>query len=223
MKKIFKSVLNPILKYFQDIKHIEALKQEEYSRGCIDTAVKFSEQIKKQNEHLNKVISENINKIEEFEKQSLNHETYLREEYSKRISELETRYTESCNSCKKVTDEERKRINRLQMALADKLNDVNEILRKLYSRATMIAEEHSSIMQSTARAIASKNELAQLQKEMIEFTQDTQKYLGAELSDDVKNASLINFEIEKEANQMNQDIQNEIQQQANTQEEVEKK
>jgi methyl-accepting chemotaxis protein len=197
MNSTLKRLLNPIAKYFQDIKNIEAIKQEEYTRGCTNTAIQFSENAKKQNEYINRLISENMKKIEELEQRNLEHEKTLREEYNKRINDLESRFTDSCSSCKKVTDEERKRINRLQDAIAEKLHLSDEIFRRLYNHATMISEEHTSIMQSTARALASKNELEQIQKEMNDLAKQVEKYLITELSSQVTEVAKPDFKVEE--------------------------
>jgi len=198
MKIYLKKLFYPVFKHFEDIKYIETIRKEEYARGCTDTAIQFSETIKKQNDYINKLNVENMKRIQDLERENLEHEQRLREEYIKRITELETRHTEICNSCKHVTDEERKRINRLQDALAEKLHESDEIFRKLYNHATMISEEHTAIMQSTARAIASKNELSRIKEEMDNLTKKSNHYLTVEFSKDVNLTEISYQKIKKE-------------------------
>jgi predicted phage tail protein len=182
MKKYFKRIFEPILKYFQNIENIEAIKKEEYVRGCTDTAIQFAENSKKQNDYISKLTIENLKNTQNLEKVNLEHEQNLRDTYNKRIQELEDRHSDMCKSCKSVTDEERKRLNRMQDALAQRNFESGEMFMKLFKVASRIAEEHSTIMQSTARAIASKNELTSIKNEMDVLVKKSDLLLTTEIS-----------------------------------------
>jgi len=181
--KYLKRIFEPILKHFEDIQNIEAIKKEEYIRGCTDTAIQFAENAKKQNDYLNKLIKENLENIKKLEKTNLEHEQALREAYDNRIKELEERHADLCRSCKDVTDGERRRLNRMQDALAQRNFESAEMFMKLFKVATRIAEEHSTIMHSTARAIASKNELSVIKSEMDALVKKSDLLLATEISE----------------------------------------
>jgi len=172
-----RKLFNPISKYFQDIEEIERIKKEEYMRGCLDTTLKLSEEIKNQNQFIENLLKLHTTKLEKLEKETLEHEQALREEYMKRIKEIEIKHSEICNACKNVTDEERKRITFLQNTLNQYLHNSDFIFRKLYNYASKIAEEHNTIMHSTARALSLKNELSYIKDEIDNLSKQAEPYL----------------------------------------------
>jgi len=165
---------------------VDQERHDAYTKGCLDTATKLQKRVDELLGLVDKMTADNIKNMEAREKTTLEHEQDLRDQYQKQISDVEKRYNENCTECKKVTDAERQRLRDLQLKMADFLHSAEEIYRKLYTQATLIADETGTITQAAVRTVAAKNELEHLKDDMQKLGQATQRYLDAEMGQDHK-------------------------------------
>jgi len=166
---------------FLRAEEVDRERHDSYTKGCLDTAAKLQRRVDELLSLIDKMTSDNIKNMEIREQAVLKHEQELRDQYNTQITMVETRYSDNCTECKKNTDAERQRLRSLQNKMADFLHQAEEIYRKLYTQATLIADETGTITQAAVRTVTAKNELEHLKDDMVKLSIASREYLSAEL------------------------------------------
>jgi hypothetical protein len=161
-----------IRKYFENIKYIESVKAEYYSKGQEDAATRFISQQKNMTK-----------KIEELTAQSNLIEQRLRQNADARVNRMEELHNAKCTSCRKNLEDERQRLIKRQNTLAKRMEDFEEVWMSMYQHANTIIDEHDILLRSSGRLVASRNVLVSFKKRVDEIMEAAAPLLSMELLD----------------------------------------
>lgn len=161
-----------IRKYFENIKHIEAIKAQYYSKGQEDASTRFIAQQKNMTK-----------KIEELTEQNISVEKRLRVSADERVERMEKLHNAKCTSCRKNLEDERQRLLKRQNALAKKIAEFEEVWMSMYQHANTIIDEHDILLRSSGRLVASRNILVGFKKQVDAIMEESAPLLSMELQD----------------------------------------
>jgi hypothetical protein len=126
-------------------------------------------------------------KIEELTKQNNDTERRVRTAADDRINRLEKMHDEKCNSCRQTLEEERQRLVKRQNLLAKKMSNFDDVWVSMYQHANMIVEEHSVLLRSSGRLVASRDVLLGFKAQVDEILKEAAPLLSIELIDSSAN------------------------------------
>jgi len=161
-----------IKKYFEGLKHVEAIKAQYYSKGQEDASTRFITQQKKMTA-----------KIEELTEQNISIERRLRTAADQRIERMEQLHEAKCGSCRTNLEAERQRLLRRQNQLARKISEFEEVWMNMYQHANTIIDEHDILLRSSGRLVASRNVLVGFKQKVDQIMQESAPLLSIELQD----------------------------------------
>lgn len=161
-----------IKKHFENIKHIEAIKAQYYSKGSEEASTRFLTQQKNMTK-----------KIEELTEQNIAIEQRLRVNADKRVNRMEELHNAKCTSCRKNLEDERQRLIKRQNAIAKKISEFEEVWMSMYQHANTIIDEHDILLRSSGRLVASRNVLVGFKKRVDEIIEESAPLLSVELLD----------------------------------------
>ena len=159
-------------RYFEGLKHMEAIKAQYYSKGQEDAATRFLTHQKSMTK-----------KIEELTEQNSAIERRLRTSADQRIERMEQLHEAKCTSCRKNLEDERQRLLRRQGQLARKIAEFEEVWLNMYQHANTIIDEHDILLRSSGRLVASRNVLVGFKKRVDQIMQESAPLLSVELQD----------------------------------------
>jgi hypothetical protein len=161
-----------ITRYFEGLKHVEAIKAQYYSKGQEDASSRFIIQQK------------NVTKkIEELTSQNIAIERRLRTAADQRIERMEQLHETKCSACRTNLEAERQRLLRRQNQLARKISEFEEVWMSMYQHANTIIDEHDILLRSSGRLVASRNVLLGFKKKVDNIMQESAPLLSIELHD----------------------------------------
>ena len=161
-----------ITRYFEGLKHVEAVKAQYYSKGQEDASSRFIIQQK------------NVTKkIEELTSQNIAIERRLRTAADQRIERMEQLHETKCSACRTNLEAERQRLLRRQNQLARKISEFEEVWMSMYQHANTIIDEHDILLRSSGRLVASRNVLLGFKKKVDNIMQESAPLLSIELHD----------------------------------------
>lgn len=172
-------MIERIRKYFEGLKHMEAVKAQYYSKGQEDAATRFLSHQKNMTK-----------KIEELTDQNSAIERRLRTSADQRIERMEQLHEAKCTSCRKNLEDERQRLLRRQNQLARKIADFEEVWLNMYQHANTVIDEHDILLRSSGRLVASRNILIGFKKQVDQIMQDSAPLLSIELQDSTEDKSM---------------------------------
>jgi hypothetical protein len=168
-----------IKKYFENIKEIDAIKAQAYAKGQEDASARFLSQQKSMTV-----------KIEELTRQNNETEHRVRSTADERIVMTEKLYDEKCKLCRQNLEEERQRLIRRQNQLAKKMSEFENVWMTMYTHANALIDEHSVLLRSSSRLVASKNILIGFKKQADAIMQDSAPLLSIEMHDSSEDKSI---------------------------------
>ena len=161
-----------ITRYFEGLKHVEAVKAQYYSKGQEDASSRFIIQQKNMTK-----------KIEELTEQNIAIERRLRTAADQRIERMEQLHETKCSACRTNLEAERQRLLRRQNQLARKISEFEEVWMSMYQHANTIIDEHDILLRSSGRLVASRNVLLGFKKKVDNIMQESAPLLSIELHD----------------------------------------
>lgn len=161
-----------ITRYFEGLKHVEAVKAQYYSKGQEDASSRFIIQQKNMTK-----------KIEELTEQNIAIERRLRTAADQRIERMEQLHETKCSACRTNLEAERQRLLRRQNQLARKISEFEEVWMSMYQHANTIIDEHDILLRSSGRLVASRNVLLGFKKKIDNIMQESAPLLSIELHD----------------------------------------
>jgi len=161
-----------ITRYFEGLKHVEAVKAQYYSKGQEDASSRFIIQQKNMTK-----------KIEELTEQNIAIERRLRTAADQRIERMEQLHETKCSACRTNLEAERQRLLRRQNQLARKISEFEEVWMSMYQHANTIIDEHDILLRSSGRLVASRNVLLGFKKKVDNIRQESAPLLSIELHD----------------------------------------
>lgn len=161
-----------IRRYFEGLRHVEAVKAQYYSKGQEDASSRFIIQQKNMTK-----------KIEELIEQNIAIERRLRTAADQRIERMEQLHETRCSACRTNLEAERQRLLRRQNQLARKISEFEEVWLNMYQHANTIIDEHDILLRSSGRLVASRNVLLGFKKKVDQIMQESAPLLSIELHD----------------------------------------
>ena len=161
-----------IKKYFEDIKQIDAIKAQYYAKGQDDASSRFLSQQKSM-----------THKIEELTKQNNDTERRVREAADDRIKRMEELNSAKCTACRQNLEDERQRLLKRQNQLAKRMSEFEDVWMTMYTHANTIIDEHSVLLRSSGRLVASRDVLLGFKRQVDEIMRDSVPLLSIEMHD----------------------------------------
>jgi len=161
-----------IKQYFEQVKEINSIKAQFYAKGQEDASTRFLSQQKSM-----------TTKIEELTKQNNDMELRIRNSADERIKRMEKMHDDKCNSCRQNLEDERQRLLKRQNQLAKRMSEFENVWMTMYTHANTIIDEHSNLLRSSGRLVASRDVLLGFKRQIDGIMRESVPLLSVEMHD----------------------------------------
>jgi hypothetical protein len=167
--KYLKNKRDKIQNYFIKIDNAKLSWTEGYGTGVEETTRILKDQINSLTERMTSLTNENLAMEEK-----------LRVTYNDRLATLDGQYTENCKKCMEMTNQERERMRQNQNIILDLIHTFNLIYMKVFKHASLVIDEHDTIIKASGRIKASRDILTGIRQEADEIIKKALPYVGIE-------------------------------------------